>query len=115
MLFGSAAQGALRTDSDVDVAILPSDPDLPLAAELSLQAELSRAAGRDVDLVRLDRASTVVKWQVAKHGVPLLVTDPAALAHFLAASAAEYLDFAPAMRKAQEVFRQRLAAGPRRR
>ena len=104
----------MRTESDVDVAILPSDPDLPLAAELSLQAELGRAAGRDVDLVRLDQASTVVKWQVAKHGVPLLVTDAAALSHSLATSAAEYLDFAPAMRQAQEVFRRRLAAGTRR-
>lgn len=111
LLFGSAAEGALRADSDVDIAILPEDPTLPLGAELSIQADLSRAAGREVDLVRLDTAPTLVKWQVAQHGVPLLVADAWSLPRFVATTASEWLDFAPALREAQERFRRRVAAG----
>jgi predicted nucleotidyltransferase len=68
VLFGSAARGRTRPDSDVDVGILPNDPDLPLHAELDLQARLERACGRSVDLVRLDRVSSLLKWEVARSG-----------------------------------------------
>jgi predicted nucleotidyltransferase len=98
MLFGSAAKGTMRPDSDVDVAILPEDPDLPLRAELGLQVALTEAAGREVDLARLDRASTLLKWQVARHGTLLFASDRTSL------------DFAPAFARAAERFRRRLAA-----
>jgi predicted nucleotidyltransferase len=111
MLFGSAAAGALRPDSDVDVAILPADPDLSLADELDLQARLARACAREVDLCRLDRASTLVRWQVASHGRALLASSPFEAPRFVAAAASEYLDFAPSFTRAAERFRLRLAAG----
>jgi len=57
MLFGSAVSGRMRPESDVDVGIVPVDPDLPLGAELELQASLEHACGRPVDVIRLDRAS----------------------------------------------------------
>jgi predicted nucleotidyltransferase len=76
MLFGSAAAGEMRRESDVDIAILPEDPNLPLAMELRLQADLARVCQRDVNLVRLDRASTLVLWQIAKHGVVLFEASP---------------------------------------
>ena len=60
VLFGSAARGALAPSSDVDVGIVPSNPDLSLRDELDLAARLSRVCHREVDLVRLDRASTLV-------------------------------------------------------
>jgi predicted nucleotidyltransferase len=111
MLFGSIATGAFRPDSDVDVAIVPADPELSLADELDLQASLVRACARDVDLVRLDRASTLVKWQVARDGKVLLQSSPYEATRFVADAASEYLDFEPAFTRAAERFRQRLAAG----
>ncbi len=111
LLFGSAAAGVLRADSDIDIAILPVHPDLPLREELALQAALVRACGRNVDLVRLDRAPTLVRWQVARHGRTLLSAGPAEAARFRAAAASEYIDFAPSFEHAAEVFRRRLAAG----
>ena len=113
LLFGSAAAGELREGSDVDVAILPEDPGLPLAAELALQAQLSRVARREVDLVRLDRAPTLVKYQVARHGQLLLASDRFARSRFVAQAVSEYLDFEPALRRAQERFRLRLIATSR--
>ncbi|MBI3270904.1 MAG: nucleotidyltransferase domain-containing protein [Planctomycetes bacterium] len=111
MLFGSGASGTLRPESDVDVAILPANPQQSLHEDLALQAALSMACGREVDLVRLDQAVTLLRWQVARHGRPLLAASPAEVSRFVADAASEYLDFAPAFERAAEVFRRRLLTG----
>jgi predicted nucleotidyltransferase len=110
MLFGSAAKGLLRADSDVDVAIYPRDPSLSLADELALQTELTRVCGREVDLVRLDRAPTLVCWQVVRHGRLLVEPVPFSVARFTARAVGDYLDFAPALHAAAETFRRRLVS-----
>jgi hypothetical protein len=66
--------------------------------------------GRTVDLVRLDKAPTLVRWQVVRYGHVLLENSPFAASRFVAASVAEYLDFAPAFERAAETFRRVLAA-----
>jgi uncharacterized protein len=67
ILFGSAAQGKLRTDSDIDLAFLCdrtfNEYDIFLSAR-----ELSDILGRDVDLIDLSQASTVLKAQVIGKG-----------------------------------------------
>jgi uncharacterized protein len=113
MLFGSMAKGTQRIDSDIDIGIIPEDPDLSLAEELTLQTELGRVCKRQVDLVRLDRASTILRWQVVRHGRPLVEGERFAAARFAAEVAAEYLDFAPAFEHAAENFR-RVLTGSRR-
>jgi predicted nucleotidyltransferase len=111
MIFGSTARGTNRPDSDVDIAILPSDPDLPLTAELDLQRGLTAACGRPVDIVRLDRASSLVRWQVARDGRPLFQAGPFEAARFVAQAASEYLDFQPDFERASALFQKRLADG----
>ena len=59
-LFGSTARGTAGPDSDVDIAFVPVDPAISLADELALAARLERAAGRPVDLVRLDMATNAL-------------------------------------------------------
>jgi predicted nucleotidyltransferase len=113
LLFGSAAKGTAGADSDLDVGIFPDDPNLSLTDELSLQTELARVSGRQVDLVRLDWAPTLVRWQVVRHGRVLVEARPFAAARFTAESVAEYLDFAPAFERAAEAFRRALAAAGR--
>jgi predicted nucleotidyltransferase len=111
IMFGSAARGTMHEGSDVDIGILPADPDLPLAAELDLQASLEQVCGRPVDLVRLDRAPTLVKWQVARDARVLIESGPFQAARFLASAASEYLDFEPSFTQAAALFRRRLARG----
>ncbi|MTI69882.1 MAG: nucleotidyltransferase domain-containing protein, partial [Firmicutes bacterium] len=59
-LFGSAANGTLREDSDVDIAFLSSknieDYDI-----FMLGQELAEKLERDVDLIDLKKAYTVFK------------------------------------------------------
>ena len=110
MLFGSVARGTDGPNSDIDIGIFPDDPGMSLPDELSLQTELSRSCGRVVDLVRLDRAPTLVRWQVVRDGRVLLDTVPFAAQRFIAESVGDYLDFAPAFERAAESFRRFLVA-----
>lgn len=63
ILFGSAAKGQLRQDSDIDLAILsdqkPEPYDLFMAAQ-----HLADKLGREVDLVSFAQASSVFKAQI---------------------------------------------------
>lgn len=107
-LFGSAVRDELRSDSDVDLGWLPDDPEVSLTEELDFQASLTLAVGRDVDLVRLDRTSTICRMEVVRFGV-LVAGDRDAWIRFRAEAIAEFLDFEPALRDASERFRRRLS------
>jgi hypothetical protein len=109
VLFGSTARGAMHTGSDVDVAILPEDPALSLSAELELQAALEAAARRRVDLVRLDTDDVLLRWEIARAGVPLFECDPGAFARFTAGAALAWLDFEPVFSRARRTYLERLA------
>lgn len=109
LLFGSRARGRARPDSDVDVGIIPVDENLPLHAELALQGRLERACGRPVQLVRLDHANTLLKWEAARHGVLIVARSRADHVRFVARAALEYADLAPALARAGTIFRKRLS------
>ncbi|MGH7899892.1 MAG: type VII toxin-antitoxin system MntA family adenylyltransferase antitoxin [Candidatus Binatia bacterium] len=110
VLFGSSARGHAHADSDVDLAILPVDPELPLHAELVLQATLERACGRSVHLVRLDYASTVLKWEVARQGIMVFARSRRDQVRFVAQAALEHADLASTLARAGAVFRDRVQA-----
>jgi len=111
VLFGSAARDALRADSDIDIGIVPRDPAMTLSEELGIQASLESAVGRSVDLVRLDRASILLCWRVAKEGVPLFAAAPHEWPRFVARAGLDHAEFAPLYVRAAESFRRRLASG----
>lgn len=113
VLFGSAAEGRLRVDSDADVAIVPTADGLDAADETQLRRRLSEAARRDVDLVRVDEASTLLKWRIATTGIPVYETRPGTFARFQARAASEYVEYAPALAHFGELFRRRVAGAPR--
>lgn len=108
LLFGSAARGELRDDSDLDIGIVPQDADLTLADEVELQRRLEQASGRAVDLLRLDRANTFLLGQVARDAQPLVEARPGAFVRFRVRALSEWLDFKPDFDRAATVFRQRL-------
>lgn len=74
-LYGSAVTGSLRDDSDLDLAVLAEHPLAP-AGLLPLTAELAAILGRDVDLLDLATASTVMRMQVVGRGRRLACTHP---------------------------------------
>src|SRR5688500_16172319 len=59
VMFGSAARGTARSDSDVDVGVLLDDDDgLP-----ALRVALERVVGRSVDLVSLRTAPPLLRFE----------------------------------------------------
>lgn len=66
-LFGSGAQGRLRSDSDLDVALLLETPLTP-AEKVALSERLVDICHRPVDLIELGVASTVMQAQVVGKG-----------------------------------------------
>jgi len=65
--FGSQAAREARQESDVDLAILAAEPCAPQRL-LELREDLAALLHRDVDLVDLRAASTVLRMQVLAHG-----------------------------------------------
>lgn len=88
-VFGSLAAGTLTADSDVDLAVLAAQP-LAAEARWHLAQTLAMELGRDVDLVDLRQASTVMRVQVLGSGKLLLELDRGARQEFEAVALAAY-------------------------
>jgi len=90
LLFGSLADGPWRTDSDIDIAFLSreatSDYDLFLKGQY-----LAGKIGREIDLVDLNKASTVLKAQVVGKGKPIYVGDEKRFVEFQIRALKEYV------------------------
>lgn len=71
IVFGSAAAGTLRPDSDVDVAVLTRTP-MQAERKRALTAALATATGRAVDLVDLRAAGIGVTSVVLRNGKRVL-------------------------------------------
>jgi len=82
-LLGSAAEERLRSDSDVDIAVLPVTPEgLPLLERLHLAAELSSIVGREVDLGVLTTRNLVYAKEAVTRGRLILDRDHQVTARF---------------------------------
>lgn len=78
---GSSVDGALRPDSDVDLAVLANRPIEPLV-RFDTQERLAVLLRRQVDLVDLRTASTVMASQIVTTGVLLYDGDSFARGQF---------------------------------
>ena len=100
VLFGSAASGRLRSDSDVDVALyqassgqLEIEVDRELEQEAEIQVALERATQRNVELLALNRAPATVCAAALLSGRPVLLRDGALYTRYLLAVTTVASDF----------------------
>ena len=96
VLFGSTARGQDRPKSDVDLGILlaPYSPELRFRVE----ADLGRAAGRSVDVILLDDAPPLLRFEIAKEGVLLFQREDHLWTGFKAKAMVDWWDWAPTHR-----------------
>jgi predicted nucleotidyltransferase len=80
-VFGSVARGEAGGESDVDLAVLAPGR-LASEARWRLQERVASRLGRDVDLVDLRSASTVMQVQVLRDGEVIHDARPTARAFF---------------------------------
>ena len=79
--FGSFGTEHERPDSDIDLAVYAGEP-LPVMKLWRVAQELAADVGRDVDLVDLASASTVMRAGVVHSGARVYCADEAACATF---------------------------------
>jgi predicted nucleotidyltransferase len=72
-IFGSQVSGTVHQDSDVDIAVLCGKKIAPLT-RWNVSSELAEVLKKDVDLVDLLEASTVMQHQIIFNG--LCIYDP---------------------------------------
>lgn len=104
VLFGSGARGTLRSESDLDVGVL-LDGDADLS---SLTVALERATGRRVDLIDLNGAPPLLRFEIARSGEVLVERIEFAWADFRARAMIDWWDWAPTARIIREVMLERL-------
>jgi predicted nucleotidyltransferase len=96
VLFGSQARGKARPRSDVDLGILLD----PYSAELRFQVEarLGRSAGRPVDVVLLDDAPPLLRFEIAREGKLLFQREDHLWTDFKTKAMVDWWDWAPTHR-----------------
>lgn len=109
IVFGSHATGKAGTQSDVDVGLLPSDPELPLAPELELARRLSLAVDAEVDLVRLDRDDPFLGFEVARTGRLAVEAAPGLFAAYRADAVSRWFDFEETIAPHRKAYLERLS------
>lgn len=109
VVFGSAASGRLRPESDVDV-FLRLDPRGPLSADrrAELESALSSALRREVDLVvESPSTSVVLRREIAANGIPVHERETGAFKRFVVDAIHAYVDLEPQLRLFAEATRKR--------
>lgn len=96
-LFGSQARGTARPDSDLDLAVLLEAGADPMA-RFDVQAQLSSALGREVDLVRFDQVPADVAHRILREGVLLVDRDPSRRIAVEVRQRNQYFDMTPIWR-----------------
>lgn len=98
-VFGSAASGRTRRDSDVDIAVLLARPlrsNRSLPYRLKLMADLGSALRRsDVEVVILNDASPLLAHRVLSKGKLIFERSPSARVRFQVRTASLYSDLIP--------------------
>jgi predicted nucleotidyltransferase len=93
-LFGSQATNSSRHDSDIDIAFLTSEGIIiPPVQLFNVKTELEVKFGKEVDLIHLNSASTVLQFQVTTTGIQLFAKNPAFLLRFEAMVLSQYQRF----------------------
>lgn len=110
LLFGSGATGRLRSDSDVDIAVLLGG-EAPDPFELAaLRVDLAALLGREVDVVVLDTASPILAMEVLRRHRVLLNRRPEQLQRYVVKALGAYFDLKRVRRPIEEALQRRAAA-----
>jgi predicted nucleotidyltransferase len=106
VLFGSVARGKATRRSDVDLGI-SVEPDTS-AVRRKVQAELERAACRSLDVVFLDGAPPLLRFEISKDGVLLFQKEGHLWTDFKARAMVDWWDWAPLAKRIEDAAIERL-------
>ena len=109
-LFGSHAENRAKPDSDLDIALLgPRNELAPL--KLDILAALTAAGMDRVDLVLLDGADTVLRFEAVHHNCLIYSREEFDHPAYFTRILQEYFDLEPYLAIQREALKQRLRHG----
>lgn len=73
-IFGSYAQGKMRPDSDIDIAIY-SERKLDSKTYLDIKMALTDVCKREIDLIILNDATPLLRYEIYKNNILLFTRD----------------------------------------
>ncbi|MBW2615838.1 MAG: nucleotidyltransferase domain-containing protein [Deltaproteobacteria bacterium] len=103
-LFGSVVKETQGKPSDIDIAVLLDDTHSQSFPILSFISSLEKSMGCRVDVVVLNRAGEVLKYEVRRSGKPVFERSPEARKRFEIYGRKTYEDFLFYGRKTYEDF-----------
>ena len=103
VLFGSYAEGKVRDDSDIDIGIYLEDK-IGVKEETNLIEDMVHAFKRDnIDLVILNTASPVLRFEVVRNGKLLFERTPGDFLQFKLLSMKRYWEY-PRFQKYSKMY-----------
>ncbi|MEA1870894.1 MAG: nucleotidyltransferase domain-containing protein [Candidatus Bipolaricaulota bacterium] len=105
-LFGSAASGHARPDSDIDLAIIPAESSLK-KKKLDILAELASHGYCNVDLVFIDESDLVLAYEAIRQNRLIYAVDDFDRGTSYSNIVRKYLDFEFFLRAQQETYRRK--------
>jgi hypothetical protein len=112
-LFGSATTGKTHPESDLDLAIVPSN-EQARGQKLDILTDLVKAGFDNVDLVFLDTDDIVLKYEAVKHHRLVYQTEDFDKGEMFSKVVRQYLDFKPYLKVQREAYKRRILNGQQR-
>lgn len=109
VLYGSRARGNYRSDSDFDLAML-CDHNIPADECWLLAQDIAATINKDVDLIDLWQAATVLRKEVIDGGVWLYQRDRIQCEEFATMAISQYQNFNLERRELLSAIKQRIQA-----
>ncbi len=109
-LFGSYATGAAQATSDLDLAIVPRDPQVR-RQRLELLADLARHGFCNVDLIFLDTEDIVLKYEAVRHNCLVYQAEGFDRGSLYSKIVRQYLDFLPYLAVQRAAYKRRILHG----
>ncbi len=109
-VFGSAATGKRRPDSDLDLALLAGDDSFQ-RRKLDVLTELTRQGFDNIDLVFLNTADTVTQYEAVRLNKLIYSTADFDRGSYYSKIVRLYLDFLPYLEVQRKAYKQRLLGG----
>ncbi|MFW6001691.1 MAG: type VII toxin-antitoxin system MntA family adenylyltransferase antitoxin [Halanaerobium sp.] len=109
-LFGSYAEGRENKKSDLDLGIL-LDENYNKMIKLDILSKLSENNFDDVDLVILNTASILLKYEIVKHNQLIYCREDFDFSSYFSKTVRFFLDFKPYLKVQREYLKERIING----
>jgi predicted nucleotidyltransferase len=109
-LFGSYASGKIHHESDIDLAIVPSNSNVR-RKKLSILTDLASHGFCNVDLVFLDVNDIIVKFEAVRQNRIIYKTTNFNHGAYFSKVLRQYFDFVPYLNVQRQAYKERILNG----